>query len=142
VSESTLISLEEGIELYKKGESIDRLLIIFQDLCQREPKNPTALSCMAWLYLLSDKPKSALKSAQKSIKLDSRSPQARINLALAMMDSGESGIRPHIESAAQIMALNQEIRSDIEENILDGLARKPDWKSLQRVKTWLLTDEG
>jgi hypothetical protein len=59
-----------------------------------------------------------------------------------MMDSGESGIRPHIESAAQIMALNQEIRSDIEENILDGLARKPDWKSLQRVKTWLLTDEG
>jgi len=25
----------------------------------------------------------------------------------------------------------------VDENIADGLARKPDWKSLERVKVWL-----
>lgn len=137
---TTLSGLEEGIELYKQGESIDKLLTMFKDLSQRDPKNPTVWSCLAWLYLLDDKPENALKSAQRSIKLDSRSPQARINLALAMMDAGQSGVRPHIDAAAQIMQLSPEIHQDIAENILDGLLRKPDWSSLQKVKTWLLPE--
>ena len=35
------------------------------------------------------------------------------------------------------MAFDNQIAKDVHENIEDGLVRKPDWKSLQRVKKWL-----
>jgi len=138
MTESTLTTTEDGIELYKAGESIEKLLLIFKEITAREPKNATAWACLAWLNLLCDKPKTALKAAQKSVKLDARSPQGRINLVLAMLDSGETGVRPHIEVAGQMMSFDAQIRQDIEENIIDGFNRKPDWKSLERVKAWLL----
>jgi hypothetical protein len=78
------------------------------------------------------------KSCPKSVKIDSKAPQSRINLALAMLDTGATGVRQHIEVAQQVMALDAQIRQDIEENIQDGLTRKPDWKSLERIKGWLL----
>jgi hypothetical protein len=37
----------------------------------------------------------------------------------------------------QMMALDSDIRRDLSESIEDGLTRKPDWKSLSRVKAWL-----
>jgi predicted Zn-dependent protease len=138
MTELTLISLEEGIERYKAGEEIEKLLVIFKDLSLREPKNATVWACLAWLYLLLDKPKTALKAAQKSVKLDGKSPQGRVNLALAILDAGEKGIRPHIEVAAQIMALDSQISQDVKENIEDGLQRKPGWASLEKIKTLLL----
>lgn len=137
MSEPVASVFENGLERYQSGESPETLIPVFQDICDRAPKNPTAWACLAWLYLLTDKPKSALKAAQKSVKLEPRAPQARINLALAMLDSGQTGVRPHIEAAQQIMELEAQIRQDVEENIQDGLTRKPDWKSLQRVKNWL-----
>ncbi len=138
MTELTLISLEEGIERYKAGEGVDLLLPIFKELSLREPKNATVWACLAWLYLLANKPKTALKAAQKSVKLDGKSPQGRVNLALAMLEAGESGIRPHIEAASGIMALDAQIRQDVEENIRDGLERKPDWPSLEKIKTLLV----
>lgn len=131
---------ESSLERYKAGEEADKLIPVFKDLCDRAPKNSTAWACLAWLYLLEDKPKSALKAAQKSIKIDARSPQARVNLVLAMLEAGESGVRQHIESVQQMMSLSAEIRQDIEENIEDGLTRKPDWENLKRVKSWLIGD--
>jgi len=142
MTESTLTTLEEGIERYKAGESLESLLEVFKGLSEREPKNATVWACLAWLYLLLDKPKTALKAAQKSVKLESKSPQGRVNLALAMMDAGETGVRPHIEVASQIMALDNQIRQDVQENIRDGLERKPDWKNLKRIKTWLIGEES
>lgn len=132
--------LENGLERYKNGETAENLLPVFKDISDRAPKNSTAWACLAWLYLLLDKPKSALKAAQKAVKLEPRSPQARVNLALAILDTGEKGVRQHIEIVQQIIGLSAEIRQDIIENIEDGLARKPDWESLQRVKGWLFGD--
>ncbi len=130
--------LEESLERYKNGETADQLIPVFKDICDRAPKNPVAWACLAWLYLLEDKPKLALKAAQKSVKIEPRSPQAQINLALAMLDCGQTGVRQHIEMAQDIIALSEEMRQDVEENIADGLTRKADWKSLQRVKKWLM----
>jgi tetratricopeptide (TPR) repeat protein len=127
----------QGIARYKAGEDPQVLIPFFQDICDRAPKNPTAWTCLAWLYLLTDRPKLALKAAQKGVKFDKLAPQARINLVLAMLDSGEKGVREHIETIQQVISLDREIRQDVEENIADGLERKPDWKSLQRVKDWL-----
>ena len=132
---------EQGLERYKQGESPETLIPYFREICDRAPKNNTAWTCLAWLYLLIDKPEHAFKAANKSIKMDSRPPQARINLALAMLEIGAKGVRNHIEAARQMMSLDDGIRQDIKENIEDGLARRPDWKSLQRIKSWLFPVE-
>jgi predicted Zn-dependent protease len=137
MNESATGLFENGLERYKAGEAPETLIPVFKDICDRAPKNSSAWSCLAWLYLLSDRPDSALKAAQKSVKLDARSPQARVNLALAMLDAGKTGVREHIDFARQVMAVDSEIRNDVTENIADGLERKPDWNSLQRIKSWL-----
>ncbi|CCQ53114.1 TPR-repeat protein, specific for cyanobacteria [Crocosphaera watsonii WH 8502] len=141
MTETVENAFEQGLERYKEGESIDTLIPYFKEICDRSPKNPTAWACLAWLYLLADKPESALKAARKSVKIDSRPPQARINLALAMLDTGAKGVRDHIEAAQQLISLDEDIRNDIMENIEDGLSRKPGWKSLERVKKWLVSPE-
>jgi hypothetical protein len=35
------------------------------------------------------------------------------------------------------MDVSEELQAEVMQNIEDGLTRKPDWKSLQRVKKWL-----
>ncbi|XTZ19868.1 MAG: tetratricopeptide repeat protein [cyanobacterium endosymbiont of Rhopalodia fuxianensis] len=137
MTDSLKTTFEQGLERYKQGESPETLIPCFKHICERTPKNSTAWACLAWLYLLVERPESALKAANKSIKIDNRPPQARINLALAMLDIGAKGVRSHIEAAERVMSLDDGIRQDIKENIADGLARKPDWKNLQRVKNWL-----
>ena len=132
---------EDGLKRYQAGEDPESLIPVFQDICDRSPKNPAAWSSLAWLYLLTDQPNKALKAAQKSVKLDSQAPQARINLVLAMLETQQKGVRQHIEAAQQIIDLDSQIRNDVNENIEDGLSRKPDWKSLHRVKKWLFESE-
>ncbi|WP_119259990.1 tetratricopeptide repeat protein [cyanobacterium endosymbiont of Rhopalodia gibberula] len=134
-------AFEQGLERYKQGESPETLIPFFKHICDRAPKNSTAWTCLAWLYLLVDRPQNALKAASKSIKIDNKPPQARINLALAMLDIGAKGVRGHIEAAERMMSLDDGVRQDIRENIEDGLARKPDWKNLRRVKNWLFPIE-
>lgn len=128
---------ESGLERYQAGESPETLIPVFREICDRARKNPAAWSSLAWLYLLCNKGKQALSAAQKGIKLDPNAPQARINLALAMLETGEKGVRAHVEAAQEMMAASPEIRQDIIDNIEDGLTRKPDWTALQRIKAWL-----
>ncbi|MGK7949324.1 MAG: tetratricopeptide repeat protein [Xenococcaceae cyanobacterium] len=137
MSESVDNLLDKGLERYQAGEKAEDLIPYFQELCDRAPRNANAWSCLAWLYLLTEQGKKALKAAQKSTKIESKAPQARINLALAMLEVGEKGVRKHIEMVQQIMSLDSQIAQDIHENIEDGLARKPDWENLKRVKKWL-----
>ncbi|GBF80555.1 tetratricopeptide repeat protein [Aphanothece sacrum] len=139
MTDSLETAFEEGLERYKQGESPATLIPHFKQICDCAPKNAPAWACLAWLYLLDEKPALALKAAQKSVKLDGRPPQSRVNLALAMLDNGSTGVRVHIEAAQQIISLDKNIRDDVADNIEDGLTRKPDWKSLQRVKDWLFS---
>ncbi|MDJ0692476.1 MAG: hypothetical protein QNJ41_28805 [Xenococcaceae cyanobacterium MO_188.B32] len=138
MSESIETLLDEGLAKYQAGENPEDLIPYFQEICDRAPRNATAWSCLAWLYLLTEQEKKALKAAQKSVKIESKAPQARINLALAMLEVGEKGVRQHIEMAQRIMSLDNQIASDIQDNIEDGLTRRPDWESLKRVKKWLI----
>ncbi|WP_072622062.1 tetratricopeptide repeat protein [Spirulina major] len=128
---------DSGLERYQAGEGPETLIPVFREICDRSRKNPAAWSSLAWLYLLSNKGEQALSAAQKGIKLDPNAPQARINLALAMLETGKTGVRDHVEAAKDMMAASSEIRQDIIDNIEDGLGRKPDWKALQRLKKWL-----
>jgi len=127
----------EGLQRYQAGEDPATLIPIFKDLCDRTPKNSNAWTCLAWLYLLVDKPKNAYKAAQKAVKLNPQDPQARVNLAVAMLDSGEKGVRPHIELTQQLIIASSELHDEVKQNIADGLTRKPEWKSLIQVQKWL-----
>ncbi len=128
---------DEGIERYKAGEAPEALIPVFKEVCDRAPKSSSAWTCLAWLYLLTDKPLKAHEAAQKAVKLNPQDPQARVNLALAMLDADKKGVRQHIELVQQIILVAAELREEIEQNIQDGLARKPGWKSLERVNAWL-----
>src|SRR4028118_310510 len=137
MTESVASLFDTGLERYKAGEGPDTLIPVFKDICDRAPKLAAAWSCLAWLYLLDDKPDQAYKVALKGVKLDQNAPQARINLAVAMLETGQTGVRKHIDVVKQLMAIDPEVRRDLSESIEDGLTRKPDWKSLNRVKNWL-----
>jgi hypothetical protein len=89
---------DEGLERYKAGESIATLIPTFKSVCDRTKKNSSAFTCLAWLYLLNDEPALALATAQKAVKLNPQDPQARVNLALAMLDSGKKGVRESCRS--------------------------------------------
>lgn len=127
---------ETALERYKAGEEPENLIPVFKDICDRAPKSSAAWACLAWLYLLNDKPTPAYKAAQKAVKLNPQDAQSRINLAVAMLETGQTGVRQHIDLVMQL-AMVSEIRDEIKQSIADGLNRKPEWKSLQRVKNWL-----
>ena len=131
---------DEGLERYKAGEAPESLIPLFQSLCDRSSKSSVSWTCLSWLYLLTDKPNQAIKAAKKAIKLNPHDPQARINLAVALLDAGQKGVREHIDVAQQIITIAPEdIKEEVVGNIQDGFDRKPDWKSLERVKAWLFS---
>lgn len=137
MTETVEALFDQGIERYSAGESASALLPLFKEVCDRAPKNSSAWTCLAWLYLLDNKPTQAYKAAQKAVKLNPQDPQARVNLAIAMLETAQPGVRQHIEMAGQIMLAVPELKEEVERNCEDGLTRKPDWKSLNRVRSWL-----
>jgi hypothetical protein len=129
---------DDGLARYKAGEDPETLIPVFKEVCDRSRKTSSAWTCLAWLYLLVDKPALAFTAAQTAVKLNSQDPQARINLAVAMLDSDKKGVRQHVEVAQQVIMVVAELKEEVLQNIEDGLTRKPGWKSLERVKAWLL----
>src|SRR5579883_694788 len=128
---------DEGIERYKAGEAPETLIPIFKEVCDRSRKSSSAWTCLAWLYLLVEKPNQAYEAAQKAVKLNPQDPQARVNLVLAMLETAKKGVRQHVEIAQQLVMAVPELRDEVAQNIEDGFTRKPDWPSLERVKAWL-----
>jgi predicted Zn-dependent protease len=128
---------DTGLERYKAGESPESLIPVFKEVCDRSPKTSAAWVCLAWLYLLDNKPKLAYKAAQKAVKLNPQDPQARVNLAVSMLEAGEKGLREHVEVAKNLIFVNEEWEKEIKDSFADGLSRKPDWQGLIKVKTWI-----
>ena len=128
---------DTGLERYKAGESVEALIPVFKEVCDRAPKTSSAWICLSWLYLLDNKGDLAYKAAQKAVKLSPQDPQARVNIALAMLETGQKGLRQHIDAVQQLLSVNPEWRDEIKDSIQDGLSRKPGWESLLKVKKWL-----
>jgi len=137
MTETVEALFDQGLERYNAGESAATLLPVFKDVCNRSPKSSSAWTCLSWLYLLDSKPSQAAKAAQKAIKLNPQDPQARVNMAIAMLETAQKGVRQHVEIAGQIIMIAEELKEEVEHNFEQGFNRRPDWKSLQQVKTWL-----
>ncbi len=128
---------KEGLERYKAGEDPKNLIPLFKEITNRSPKSSSSWISLSWLYLLEQKPKSAHKAAKTGVKLNPDDPQGRINLALAMLEIGEKGVRPHIDRAQQMIMADSDWLEEIKNNIKDGFERRGEWPSLSRVKSWL-----
>jgi predicted Zn-dependent protease len=128
---------DQGLARYQAGEDAASLIPLFKEVCDRASKHSSAWTCLAWLYLLDSKPSQAYKMAKKAVKLNPQDPQARVNLAIAMLETAQKGVRDHVEIASQVVSAVPELRDEVENNFKEGLSRKPDWKSLKRVQSWM-----
>ncbi|NEQ24834.1 MAG: hypothetical protein F6K28_38200 [Microcoleus sp. SIO2G3] len=128
---------DQGVERYQAGEPVAELIPLFKEVCDRSSKSSAAWTCLAWLYLLDNKPTQAAKAGQKAVKLNPQDAQARVNLSIAMLETAQKGVRQHIEIAQQLVMAVPELREEVQRNFEEGLKRKPDWKSLIRVQNWL-----
>ena len=128
---------EESLKLYKAGSSAEELLEDFHKITSSNPNNSAAWTCLSWLQLLCDMPQEALRSARYAVKLNGQDPQSRINLSLALLETNCKGVRDHIDYVKRAMLVLPELEKELKESFEDGLSRKPNWKTLLKIKSWL-----
>ena len=71
------------------------------------------------------------------MKLNPQDPQARVNLSLALLETESKGVREHVQVVQQVLTMAPQISDDLRTALDDGLQRRPNWTSLEKVKTWL-----
>ena len=128
---------EQALERYQQGAPLAEVIASFEQITQQEPRLSAGWTCLAWLQLLDNQPQAGLRSARLAVKLNPQDPQARINLSLAMLETNAKGVREHIELVQRLRLMAPELATELDASIDDGLARRPDWQALQKVKTWL-----
>jgi predicted Zn-dependent protease len=136
-SKSAESLFDQAIGRYQAGAAAAEVLDDFLRITAQAPRLSAAWTCLAWLQLLEEQPEAALRSARTAVKLNPQDPQARVNLCLAMLDSGAKGVREHIDLVLRITALSPELASELNEAIADGLRRRPGWPALEKVRAWL-----
>ena len=128
---------EQAMARYQAGADAAEILPDFLKITEAAPRQSAGWTCLAWLQLLCEQPEEALRSARFAVKLNGQDPQARINLSLALLETQSKGVRDHIQVVQQIMALAPDMEDDLKASIADGLTRRPGWKALEKVKSWL-----
>ena len=128
---------EEALNRYKAGAPADDLIKDFQKIVSTTPNNAAGWTCLAWLQLLCDNPYEALRSARYAVKLNGQDPQSRINLSIALLETDSKGVRDHIDYVKRAMIVLPELDKELKESFEDGLARKPNWRTLLKIKSWL-----
>ncbi|MFI0402069.1 MAG: tetratricopeptide repeat protein [Cyanobium sp.] len=128
---------EQALERYRQGEPPEDLIDDFLQLTAQAPSQSAAWTCLAWLQLLLDQPKEALKSARTAVRLNPQDPQARVNLSVAMLETGAKGVREHIEMIHRITLMAPELGDELKDSMADGLARRPGWSAMEKVRGWL-----
>ena len=130
-------AFEAALQRYHQGAAAAELVDEFAAIAAQNPRQSAVWTCLAWLQLLDNQPQVALRSAKLAVKLNPQDPQARINLSLAMLETNAKGVREHIELVQRLRLMAPELACELDGAIDDGLARRPDWQALQKVKAWL-----
>lgn len=130
---------DQAIARYREGTPPEELIDDFLALTSQSPKLSAGWTCLAWLQLLLDQPRAALVSARNAVRLNPQDPQARINLSVAMLETGAKGVREHVDVVKRVLVLAPEMAEEINGSIADGLQRRPGWTALAKVRDWLQT---
>ncbi len=134
-TESSLF--EQAITRYREGAPVAELIADFRTITDQAPRQSAGWTCLAWLQLLNDEPRAALKSAQLAVKLSPQDPQARVNLSLAMLETGTKGVREHVDMVQRVVVMAPELGQELQESLNDGQQRRPGWQALAKLRDWL-----
>jgi predicted Zn-dependent protease len=128
---------EQALERYRQGAPPEELIEDFQRITAQAPGQSAAWTCLAWLQLLVDQPQAALRSARTAVRLNPQDPQARVNLSVAMLETGAKGVRDHIQVVQRVLLMAPELAAELNDSMADGLSRRPGWSALEKVRGWL-----
>ena len=128
---------EQAMARYQSGAAAEEVLPDFAQIVEAAPRQSAGWTCLAWLQLLCDLPEDALRSARFAVKLNPQDPQARVNLSLALLETESKGVREHVQVVQQVLTMAPQISDELRTALDDGLQRRPNWTSLEKVKTWL-----
>ena len=128
---------DQAMARYQEGASAAEVLPDFLRITEAAPRQSAGWTCLAWLQLLCDLPEDALRSARFAVKLNPQDPQARINLSLALLETQSKGVREQVQVVQQVLTMAPQISDELKTALDDGLQRRPNWSSLEKVKTWL-----
>ena len=128
---------EQAIARYPEGAAPEEVIGDFLTITAQNPRQSAGWTCLAWLQLLLDQPQAALQSARTAVRLNPQDPQARINLSVAMLETGAKGVREHVEIVRRLMVLAPDLSQELTDSMADGLRRRPGWQALEKVRSWL-----
>ncbi|MFN5194018.1 MAG: hypothetical protein ACK5E6_06280 [Cyanobacteriota bacterium] len=128
---------EQALQRYQEGAPLPEVIDSFLTITQQEPRLSAGWTCLAWLQLLDNQPQAALRSARTAVRLNPQDPQARVNLSLAMLETGATGVREHVAMVQRVMLMAPELAGELQGAINDGLARRPGWEALEKLRGWL-----
>ena len=126
-----------ALSRYQAGDDLVLIVEEFKKIINQIPNHFAAWTCLAWLHLLLKNNEDALFSAKQAVKLNNQDPQARMNLALALLATNSKGVRDHIEVIKRIILLAPELENDLKLSVDDGLSRDQNWLELKKIKGWL-----
>ena len=126
-----------ALSRYQSGEDILTLLEDFKQITIQMPNHFAAWTCLSWLYLLLKNNEEALFAARQAVRLNGQDPQARMNLALALLATNTKGVREHITIIKRMIMMIPDVEEELKSSINDGFSKYPKWPEMKKVKNWL-----
>ena len=128
---------DNAMARYQSGEEASKLIKDFEEITSISPNQSAGWTCLAWLQLLCNENKNALRSARVAVKLNPQDPQSRINLTIALLETNSKGVREHIEFVKRALLIVPDLEKELKDSLNDGINRKPNWNSLKKIESWL-----
>ena len=139
VDEEVQHPFAKGLELYEQKGDYSEIITLFEQGVTLSPKDSVGYTCLAWLHMLRNSDDDASKGllmAQKAVRLDPSNYQAHVNLVLAMLMNGTSGVRPEFQRAMGEVT-TEEDQAEVLENLNDAIAREPEWDAPRKMLAWI-----
>ena len=127
----------EALARYQSGGELQEILEDFQQITNHIPNHFAAWTCLSWLHLLLKNNNEGLFAARQAVKLNGQDPQARMNLALALLATNTKGVRDHITIIKRMILMVPEIEEELKSSVEDGFLRYPEWPEMKKMKDWL-----
>ena len=130
---------EQGLELYEAKANYDEIIPLFEQGVTLSPRDSVGYTCLAWLHMLrnqGDDFDKALNYAKQAVGLDGNNFQAHINLTLAMLSTGATGVRQVFQRGMSRIQTPDD-REEVVENLNDAIARQPEWDAPAKVLKWM-----
>ena len=126
-----------ALSKYQDGQELTSIVQDFQQIIKQIPNHFAAWTCLSWLQLILKNNGEALVAAKQAVQLNQQDPQARMNLALALLATKNKGVRDHVELIKKMSIMMPDVKSELKESVEDGFKRYPDWPELTKIKKWL-----